>query len=190
MQMGHLLRIRSDIGCGVGCYETSKQCAGKLCKIGGSGVGWNLTRYYFTGPSPSDLICHSSGFPFRISEVLKKSTTAALEMPSESPAPSSSSRSSTPPKVRKNKLKSKKEKGKTKSTAESSQTRNEGTDPTWNYAPPPGAVLINDNVDAGEFDWDTIHDDDDLELWLIRVPESVGLTKVFFKNISYISESR
>lgn len=64
------------------------------------------------------------------------------------------------------------------STAAASQPRNEGTDPTWNYAPPPGAVLINDNVDAGEFDWDTIHDDDDLELWLIRVPESVGLNKV------------
>ena len=111
-------------------------------------------------------------------------------MPSESPAPSSSSRSSTPPKVRKNKLKSKKEKGKTKSTAESSQARNEGTDPSWDYAPPPGAVLVNDNVDAGEFDWDTIHNDDDLELWLIRVPESVGLTKVFSKIFSYISESR
>ncbi|KIM49608.1 hypothetical protein M413DRAFT_438785 [Hebeloma cylindrosporum] len=91
-------------------------------------------------------------------------------MPSGSPAPSSSSsRSSPEPQIRDNKSNSKKEKSKAKSTA----ARNEGTDPTWDYAPPPDAVLVNDNVDAGEFDWDTIHDNDDLELWLIRVPESV-----------------
>jgi hypothetical protein len=109
-------------------------------------------------------------------------------MPFESPAPSSSSsRSSTPPKVRDKKLKKKKEKGKAKSTAEA---RNEGTDPNWDYAPPPGAILVNDNVDAGEFDWDTIHDDDDLELWLIRVPESVrltkGLSKIFLTSVNLV----
>lgn len=107
-------------------------------------------------------------------------TGTALKMPSASPAPSSSSsRSSTPPKVKKLKSKQEKQKGKTESTAAASQPRNEGTDPTWNYAPPPDAVLVNDNVDAGEFDWDTIHDNDDLELWLIRVPESVSLPNVF-----------
>ena len=126
-------------------------------------------------------------FPFPDIRGFEKNAphTAALEMPFESPAPSSS-RSSTPPKVRDKKLKKKKEKGKTKSTAEA---RNEGTDPNWDYAPPPGAILVNDNVDAGEFDWDTIHNDDDLELWLIRVPESVRLNQGFIENISYISES-
>jgi len=179
MQMGHLLRIKSDIVLYVECFETSKQYRGKLLK-NRSKVAWlKATRYYFARSSPSDLICHLSCFPFWISVVLEKKTPqAALEMPSGSPAPSSSSsRSSTPAKVRDKKLKSKKEKGKAKSTEASSQPRNEGTDPTWNYAPPPGAVLLNDSVDAGEFDWDAIHDNKDLELWLIRVPESVGLTK-------------
>jgi len=109
-------------------------------------------------------------------------------MTSGSPEPSSSSSQSSrtpPPQVLGGKTsKSSKEKAKSKSKAESLQGRsgrNEGTDPTWNYAPPPGAVLINDDVDAGEFDWDMINDNDDLELWLIRVPNNVRLIKVFSK---------
>ena len=108
-------------------------------------------------------------------------------MSSGSPEPSSSSsqssQSSQTPlsKVLGGKTsKSSKERLQSRSKA-SLEGRNEGTDPTWNYAPPAGAVLINDDVDAGEFDWDTINNNDDLELWLIRVPESVRLIKVFSK---------
>ena len=108
-------------------------------------------------------------------------------MSSGSPEPSSSSsqssQSSQTPlsKVLGGKTsKSSKERLQSRSKA-SLHGRNEGTDPTWNYAPPAGAVLIDDDVDAGEFDWDTINNNDDLELWLIRVPESVRLIKVFSK---------
>ena len=30
-------------------------------------------------------------------------------------------------------------------------------------------------VDTGEFDWDSVKDGEDIELWLIRVPNSVRL---------------
>ncbi|KAF8955562.1 hypothetical protein BDZ97DRAFT_1856886 [Flammula alnicola] len=99
-------------------------------------------------------------------------------MPAASPSPSSSSRSSVtpPPQISiatKKKSSKKDNKGKKKSVAED-PSKNEGVDLNWAYAPPPDAVLINgEGVDAGEFDWDAVNNDDDLELWLIRVPESV-----------------
>jgi len=45
--------------------------------------------------------------------------------------------------------------------------------------PPQGAVLMGgpgdgtDIVDTGEFDWNSVKDDGDIELWLVRVPNSV-----------------
>jgi hypothetical protein len=54
------------------------------------------------------------------------------------------------------------------------------------FEPPPGSVLMDgpddeaDAAEAGEFDWDSVRDDDDIELWLIRVPNSVRL----FVNLS------
>ncbi|KAF8061749.1 hypothetical protein FPV67DRAFT_1510175 [Lyophyllum atratum] len=67
-----------------------------------------------------------------------------------------------------------KEKGKKKAvTRAGEQGKNEGVDPHWDYKPPAGATLLQNVGDAGEFDWDALANDDDLELWLIRVPESV-----------------
>ncbi|KAF8801410.1 hypothetical protein BYT27DRAFT_7198187 [Phlegmacium glaucopus] len=54
------------------------------------------------------------------------------------------------------------------------QAKNEGVNLNWAFAPPPGTVLLKEeDADAGEFDWDTINDDEDLELCLIRIPDSV-----------------
>ena len=85
---------------------------------------------------------------------------------------SSSRLSATPPPsipVPKKK-KSSKNKGKN-----NSQGKNEGIDPNWAFTPPPGSTLLEEqDADAGEFDWDKINDDEDLELCLIRVPDSVS----------------
>ncbi|KAI6004917.1 hypothetical protein EDD15DRAFT_1025144 [Pisolithus albus] len=51
--------------------------------------------------------------------------------------------------------------------------KNEGDNPHWAYKPPPGAVLVDHSVDPGPFEWDTVRNNDDLELWLIRVPDSI-----------------
>ena len=72
------------------------------------------------------------------------------------------------------KKKNTKDKGKNPSLAQD-QGKKEGINPNWDFTPPPGAVLLEpEDVDADEFDWDKINDDDDLELCLIRVPDSVG----------------
>ena len=41
------------------------------------------------------------------------------------------------------------------------------------YEPPEGSVPFQHDVDFGEFDWDSVKDDEDVELWLIRVPDTV-----------------
>ena len=64
--------------------------------------------------------------------------------------------------------------GSSKATS-SAHGNNEGTDPNHDYQPPQGAVPVDLKVDPGEFDWDAVKDDDDLELWVIRVPQGVGL---------------
>ncbi|KAH7890085.1 hypothetical protein F5I97DRAFT_1850037 [Phlebopus sp. FC_14] len=51
--------------------------------------------------------------------------------------------------------------------------KNEGDDPHWAYKPPDGAVLLDHSVDAEPFEWDAIRDDDDMEIWLLRVPDSI-----------------
>ena len=49
------------------------------------------------------------------------------------------------------------------------------------FEPPQGAVLMGDPgddtgvIDTGEFDWDSVKDSEDIELWLVRVPNSVRL---------------
>ncbi|KAF9036886.1 hypothetical protein BJ165DRAFT_1506698 [Panaeolus papilionaceus] len=64
-------------------------------------------------------------------------------------------------------------------TKTDTEARFEGTDPNWDYTPPPSAVLIKedadtlDKMDAGEFDWDRINEDEELELWVVRVPEAI-----------------
>ncbi|PCH38631.1 hypothetical protein WOLCODRAFT_136373 [Wolfiporia cocos MD-104 SS10] len=49
----------------------------------------------------------------------------------------------------------------------------EDSDNEWDYKPPAGAVLCDRDVDFGEFDWDTIKDDENLELWVVRIPNSL-----------------
>jgi len=47
------------------------------------------------------------------------------------------------------------------------------------FEPPRGAVLIGGPdgdagvIEAGEFDWNSVKDDEDIELWLVRVPNSI-----------------
>lgn len=91
---------------------------------------------------------------------------------SASPAPSSSS--SAPEEIIPKQSKKLKNKGK-KITAEITVSgRNEGVDPHWAYKPPRGVVVVEEEVNAGDFDWDAINNDDDLDLWLIRAPQSVS----------------
>lgn len=101
-----------------------------------------------------------------------------LSMARASPPSSSSSSSSvTPPPtipISSNKKKSAKDKPK-KASAPADAGKNEGADLNWAYVPPADTVRIGDeDVDADEFDWETLKNDNDLELWLIRVPESVS----------------
>ncbi|KAG6331030.1 hypothetical protein ID866_8061 [Astraeus odoratus] len=71
------------------------------------------------------------------------------------------------------KEKSKKKKSKASPVVIAEHGKNEGDDPHWAYQPPPGAVLLDHAVGSDQFEWDTIKDNDDLELWLIRVPDSI-----------------
>ncbi|PPQ82373.1 hypothetical protein CVT25_008334 [Psilocybe cyanescens] len=94
-----------------------------------------------------------------------------MSRPSPSPSGSSSSSATPPPQVASKKKTSAKTSAKTK---KADTGRNEGVNQNWAYTPPSGAVLVKgDDVNGGEFDWDRINNDEDLELWLIRVPESV-----------------
>ncbi|KAI0927870.1 hypothetical protein AcW1_005281 [Taiwanofungus camphoratus] len=77
--------------------------------------------------------------------------------------------------------KTKKSKDKIKKGKKSSQPddvvtphgKNKSIDPHWSFEPPSSAVLVDYTADPGEFDWDTVKDDEDLELWVVRVPEGV-----------------
>ena len=103
-------------------------------------------------------------------------------MSSPSPSGSGLSRSSaTPEPTISVKKTSKKSKDKAKKKSSTGQGKNEGIDQNWAYKPPAGAVLIEEDVDAGEFDWDKVNVDD-VELWLIRVPESVSPAEVITRQ--------
>lgn len=91
---------------------------------------------------------------------------------------SSSSSSPDPRPTPKNKPTDKKGKKKATSTSQATTSgRNEGVDPNWAYKPPPGVVLLDTSSSqaqsAGDFDWDAVANNPDLELWLIRVPDAV-----------------
>lgn len=62
----------------------------------------------------------------------------------------------------------------TSSSKATAHGKNEGTDPNYDYQPPQGAVPVDLDVSPGEFDWEALKDDDDLELWVIRVPQGVS----------------
>lgn len=53
------------------------------------------------------------------------------------------------------------------------------------YQPPAGSVLLKHDIDAGEFDWDSINDDENLELWVIRVPDAVS-THFFLHSFDHL----
>jgi hypothetical protein len=56
---------------------------------------------------------------------------------------------------------------------ESENSRN-SEDPHWAYEPPEDAELIDCDGEFGEFEWDTVNRDKDMELWLIRIPNGVS----------------
>lgn len=85
----------------------------------------------------------------------------------------SSANASTSTKKPKEKGKKKEQTGQTSSVV-TPHGRNEGSNTDWEYKPPPGAVLVDHSVDAGEFDYDSLKGQEDhLEMWIIRVPDAV-----------------
>ncbi|KAG1736928.1 uncharacterized protein EDB91DRAFT_1055328 [Suillus paluster] len=74
----------------------------------------------------------------------------------------------------KNKIKEKsRKKSKPQPVTVTDHGKNEGENPHWAYKPPPGTELFDHSFANETFDWDSIKKDDDLELWLIRVPELI-----------------
>ncbi|KAI0657208.1 hypothetical protein C8Q70DRAFT_1056094 [Cubamyces menziesii] len=89
----------------------------------------------------------------------------------------SSSSSPEPESIREIVKKSKPKQEKTKEAQDASVVdkhgKNEGDNPNWDYKPPDGFKAMNMKVDEGPFDWDAIKDNDDLELWIVRVPDGL-----------------
>lgn len=54
-----------------------------------------------------------------------------------------------------------------------SDPKYEGTNTGWAYEPPKGAVIASHDIDAEEFDYDALKDDENLELWIVRIPDTV-----------------
>lgn len=65
-------------------------------------------------------------------------------------------------------------KKKTARPAVADGARNEGTNPSWAFKPPPGATALDHTAECGPFDWDAV-EGEDFELWLVRVPADVRL---------------
>jgi hypothetical protein len=53
------------------------------------------------------------------------------------------------------------------------QVRDESENSHWKLQPPPNSRLADHTVDCEEFDWDTVQEDDDVEVWLVRAPSKV-----------------
>lgn len=86
---------------------------------------------------------------------------------SSSPEPTLSSKKADKP------LKDKTKKKAAQPTAvQTPHGKNEGTNTDWAYKPPSGTVVFDGDIDE-EFDWESLKDDEDLELWIVRVPEGV-----------------
>ncbi|KAI0737980.1 hypothetical protein C8Q80DRAFT_1125075 [Daedaleopsis nitida] len=92
----------------------------------------------------------------------------------------SSSSSSPEPEVVVQKAKKSKTK-QSKTQVDDVGSRNEGDNPNWDYKPPEGFVSMKHKVDERDFDWEAINDDDNLELWVIRVPD--GLKPKYLEDI-------
>ncbi|KIK64300.1 hypothetical protein GYMLUDRAFT_410975 [Collybiopsis luxurians FD-317 M1] len=100
---------------------------------------------------------------------------------SDSSLPSKITRS--PTSITKSKPSSKsKGKEKTKAAADATKKSSE-EDPAWAFQPPEGMSVIEDVEDNGEeWDWDAFRKNDELELWLIRVPN--GIKPKHLENLS------
>ncbi|CDO71878.1 hypothetical protein BN946_scf184940.g25 [Trametes cinnabarina] len=75
--------------------------------------------------------------------------------------------------AKKSKSKQKKTKEAQAASAVDKHGRNEGDNPHWDYKPSEGYKPMNLKVAHGPFDWDSIKEDDNLELWVVRVPEGL-----------------
>ncbi|KAI8999123.1 hypothetical protein BD414DRAFT_387192, partial [Trametes punicea] len=51
--------------------------------------------------------------------------------------------------------------------------KNEGDNPNWDYRPPEGYKAMNLKTEDGTYDWDSIEEDANLELWVVRIPEGL-----------------
>ncbi|KAI1791508.1 hypothetical protein LXA43DRAFT_418798 [Ganoderma leucocontextum] len=84
-------------------------------------------------------------------------------------------------KAKKSKEKSKKVKIAHPAAEPEKHGRNEGEDASLPYKPPEGYVLMKHGAEETEFDWDAINNDDNLELWVLRVPD--GLKPKHLENV-------
>lgn len=97
----------------------------------------------------------------------------------------------TAPKASKHKNKdASKKKSKSQSVAVTDHGKNEGENPHWAYKPPPGYKLFDHTFETETFDWDSVQKDDDLEIWLVRVPDSVKPQNLDGLEIDEPSSSR
>lgn len=97
-------------------------------------------------------------------------STMSIASDSESSSSSSSPSSPSPPPAQRLKSTKHSKKAVTEPVAVAADERD------WSYTPPVGAKLLDHSVDTCTFDWDAVNDDNDLELWLVRVPTGVSLT--------------
>lgn len=93
------------------------------------------------------------------------------------------------------KSKKNKEKGKLKDNPPVQATasveghaKNEGHDPNWAYKPPDGMVVLDMPQVDDDFDWDSLNNDENKELWIVRVPEGVSLNSSDFTPTSQIHQ--
>ncbi|KAJ8591451.1 hypothetical protein M405DRAFT_694367, partial [Rhizopogon salebrosus TDB-379] len=97
----------------------------------------------------------------------------------------------TAPRLSKNKTREKsKKKSKPQPVIVAGSGKNEGDNPHWAYKPPPDSELFDQSLEGETFEWDSIKKDDDLEIWLIRVPDSVNLKNLDGLEIDAPSPSR
>lgn len=119
-----------------------------------------------------------------LQETNSLSATAINNMSSPEPA-------QTEPRPSKSKIKDKsKKKSKSQPVTVTDHGKNEGENPHWRYKPPPGSKLFDHAPETETFDWDSIQKDDDLEIWLIRVPDSVKPKNLDGLEIDAPSSSR
>ena len=86
---------------------------------------------------------------------------------------------------------SKKTKGKSKqpTVVVTPHGKNEGANTDWAYQVPLGATLAGPSKEGDEFDLDAFKDDDEVELWIMRVPQGVRMIPLFLSNFTnYIDQ--